>query len=58
VPVARPFQGTPLECFGVIWWIEVAEQVVLDHGLDHIIREGIGDADRVTGLANTPRPRL
>jgi hypothetical protein len=62
VPVASlgPFQGPPLQCLGIIWRVEVAEQVVLDHGLDHIIRQGIADGDPlgVAGLANPPRPRF
>jgi hypothetical protein len=53
-----PFQGPPLQRFRIIRPVKAAKQVVLDHGLDHIIREGLAEADRVTGFANTPRPRF
>jgi hypothetical protein len=38
VMAASPFQGPPLQPFWIVCRIEVPQQVVLEHNLDHFVR--------------------
>jgi hypothetical protein len=55
----HPFQGTPLQPLRIIWRIELAQQVLADHGLYDVIRENVFNfhlASVGSVFADTARP--